>query len=111
MCPDRGELELATSPIRFALTEAAVVELMDAITATTARRIASELDAPYAALERRWHEIGGMLELAPAGSRLTAWCAPWRPTRTPCAARWRRSEAGHNGRRAALRSALAAFLP
>ena len=53
-----------TSPIRFALTEAAVVELMDAITASTARRIASDPDAPYTALERRWREIGGMLELA-----------------------------------------------
>jgi hypothetical protein len=50
--------------IRFALTEAAVLELMDAITATTTRRIASEPDAPYTALERRWREIGGMLELA-----------------------------------------------
>ena len=55
---------MATSPIRFALTETAVVELMDAITATTARQIASERDAPYTALERRWREIGGMLELA-----------------------------------------------
>ncbi len=35
------------SPIRFVPTEAAVIELMDAITATTARRVASEPDAPY----------------------------------------------------------------
>lgn len=55
---------MTSSPIRFALSEAAVTELMDAITATTARRIASEPDAPYAAIERRWREIGGMLELA-----------------------------------------------
>lgn len=67
MRPDRaavGEPKMTPSPIRFALTEAAVVELMDAITATTARRIASEPDAPYTVLERRWREIGGMLELA-----------------------------------------------
>jgi hypothetical protein len=55
---------MAVSPIRFALTETAVLELMDAITATTARRIAGAPDAPHAALERRWREIGGMLELA-----------------------------------------------
>jgi len=76
---------------------------MNAITATTARRIAGEPDAPYVALERRWREIGGMLELA-RGSTPGGWCAPWKPTRTSCAARWRRSEAGHNGRHAALRS-------
>jgi len=47
---------------------------------------------------------------SPAGSRLTASCAPWRPTRTPCTARWRRSEVRSNGRHAALRG-VAAFLP
>ena len=55
---------MTPAAIRSALTEAAVAELMDAITATTARRIASDPDAPYSALERRWREIGGMLELA-----------------------------------------------
>jgi hypothetical protein len=70
MRPGNGEPKMTASPIRFALTEAAIVELMDAITATTARRIASEPDAPYAALERRWRQIGGMLELA---RRLDAW--------------------------------------
>lgn len=67
MRPDRatvGETQMVTSPIRFALSEAAVVELMGAITATTVRRITGEPDAPYTALERRWREIGGMLELA-----------------------------------------------
>ncbi|MGH8302036.1 MAG: hypothetical protein ACRET5_11285 [Steroidobacteraceae bacterium] len=38
---------MTPSPIRFALTEAAVLELMNAITATTARRIASTPDASY----------------------------------------------------------------
>ena len=61
---------MTPSAIRSVLTEAAAVELMDAITATTARRIAREPDAPYTALERRWREIGGMLELA---RRLDAW--------------------------------------
>lgn len=55
---------MATSPIRFALTEVAVAELMEAITAATALRIASDPYAPYTALERRWREVGGMLELA-----------------------------------------------
>ena len=68
--PTVEEAKMTTSPIRFALTEAAVVKIMDAITATTARRIASKTDAPYIALERRWREIGGMLELA---HRLDAW--------------------------------------
>jgi len=61
---------MTPAAIRSALTEAAVAELMDAITATTARRIAGEPDAHYTALERRWREIGGMLELA---RRLDAW--------------------------------------
>jgi hypothetical protein len=70
MRPGSGEPKMAASPIRFALTEAAVLELMDAITATTARRIVGAPDAPHTALERRWREIGGMLELA---RRLDAW--------------------------------------
>ena len=67
MRPDRaavGEPKMTPAAIRSVLTEAAVAELMEAITATTARRIAREPDAPYSALERRWREIGGMLELA-----------------------------------------------
>jgi hypothetical protein len=52
-----------TSPIRFALTEAAVAQIMEVITSRSAR-VASTTDAPYTALERRWREIGGMLELA-----------------------------------------------
>ena len=54
---------MTTSPIRITLTEAAVAEIMDAIT-TRSSRIAGAPDAPYTALERRWREIGGMLELA-----------------------------------------------
>ena len=84
MRPDRaavGEPKMTPAATRSALTEAAVADLMNAITATTARRIAGEPDAPYIALERRWREIGGMLELA---RRLDAWRAPWKPTRTPC---------------------------
>ena len=52
------------SPIRLALTEGAVAEIMEAITAQSARLIVSAPEEPYAALERRWREIGGMLELA-----------------------------------------------
>ena len=51
------------SPIRIPLTEAAVAEIMDAITARSARLLAAEPDEPYSALECRWREIGGMLEL------------------------------------------------
>ena len=53
-----------SSPIRLVLTETAVAEIMEAITAQSARLIASAPEEPYAALERRWREIGGMLELA-----------------------------------------------
>jgi len=67
--PTVGEA-MTTSPIRFALTETAVAEIMDAITARSASLIASTPDAPHTALERRWREIGGMLELA---RRLDAW--------------------------------------
>jgi len=52
------------SPIRITLPEAAVAEIMEAITAQSARLIASAPEEPHAALERRWREIGGMLELA-----------------------------------------------
>jgi hypothetical protein len=52
------------SPIRISLTEAAVAQVMEAITATSTRLLAGQLDEPYSALERRWREIGGMLELA-----------------------------------------------
>lgn len=52
------------SPIRNTLAEAAVAEIMDAITARSARLLAAEPDEPYSALECRRREIGGMLELA-----------------------------------------------
>ncbi len=55
---------MITSPIRIPLTEAAVAVIMDAVTARSARLLAGEPDQPYAALERRWREIGGMIELA-----------------------------------------------
>lgn len=55
---------MTTSLIRFALTETAVA-------ARSLSRIASEPDAPHTALERRWQEIGGMLE--PLARRLDAW--------------------------------------
>ena len=55
---------MATSPIRIPLTEAAVAEIMAAVTARSARLLAGEPDQPYSALERRWREIGGMIELA-----------------------------------------------
>jgi len=35
-----------------------------AITNNSTRLLARCADEPYAALERRWHQIGGMLELA-----------------------------------------------
>jgi len=69
MRPGNGEPKMTASPIRFALTEAAVAQIMEHITARSAL-IASMPDSPYAALERRWREIGGMLELA---RRLDAW--------------------------------------
>lgn len=52
------------SPIRITLTEAAVGEIMDVVTARSARLLAGGPDQPYSALERRWREIGGMIELA-----------------------------------------------
>lgn len=55
---------MTTFPIRIPLTEAAIAEIMDAITTRSARLLAAEPEAPYRALERRWREIGGMLELA-----------------------------------------------
>ena len=64
MRPGRGEPKMTPAAIRSVLTEVAIAELMEAIMATTARWIASEPDAPYTALERRWREVGGMLELA-----------------------------------------------
>jgi hypothetical protein len=51
------------SPIRIPLTEAAVAEIMEAVTAQSTRLI-GQPDQPYSALERRWREIGGMIELA-----------------------------------------------
>ena len=59
-----AEPNMTPSSIRITLTEVAAAEIMDAVTATTARRIAREPDTPYTALERRWREIGGMIELA-----------------------------------------------
>lgn len=61
---------MTPSLIRFALAEATVAQIMGAITARSASLIASTPDASYSALERRWREIGGMLELA---RRLEAW--------------------------------------
>jgi hypothetical protein len=58
---------MTTSPIRFALTEAVVAEIMDAITARSASRIAGEPDAPHTAIKRRWREIGACSS-SPAGS-------------------------------------------
>jgi hypothetical protein len=58
------------SPIRIPLTEAAVAEIMEAVTARSTR-LAGQPDQPYSALERRWREIGGMIELARV---LDAWC-------------------------------------
>lgn len=65
-----AEPNMTPSPIRVALTEAVVAEVMQAITAQSARLIASAPEEPYAALERRWRAIGGMLELA---RRLDTW--------------------------------------
>ena len=61
---------MTTFPIRITLTDAAVAEIMDAITARSTRLMAGEPDERYGALELRWREIGGMLELA---RRLEAW--------------------------------------
>ncbi|MFZ0552325.1 MAG: hypothetical protein WAU49_20380 [Steroidobacteraceae bacterium] len=61
---------MTTSPDPVRLTEGAVAEIMDAITARSVSLIASTSDTPYVVLERRWREIGGMLELA---RRLDTW--------------------------------------
>ena len=61
---------MTISSIRVTLTEAAVAEVMDAITARSSRLLAGEPDESYSLLECRWREIGGMLELA---RRLDAW--------------------------------------
>jgi hypothetical protein len=55
---------MTTFPIRITLTEAAVAQVIDAISARSARLLAGQPDDPYSALERRWREIGGMIELA-----------------------------------------------
>lgn len=70
---------MITSPIRIPLTEAAVAEIMDALTARSARLLGGEPDEPYSALERRWREIGGMIEACPRARCL----APGAPAREP----------------------------
>jgi hypothetical protein len=39
-------------------------DVIEAITSKSTGLLASGADEPYAALDRRWREIGGMLELA-----------------------------------------------
>jgi hypothetical protein len=55
---------METVEIRVVLTDAAVAEILDAITHTSARLLARDPDAIYAALKQRRAAVGGMLELA-----------------------------------------------
>ena len=55
---------METVEIQVVLTEAAVAEILDAITHTSARLLARDPDAIYATLQQRRAAVGGMLELA-----------------------------------------------
>ena len=55
---------METVEIRVVLTDAAVAEILDAITHTSARLLARDPDAIYATLKQRRAAVGGMLELA-----------------------------------------------
>ena len=55
---------METVEIRVVLTDAAVAEILDAITNTSTRVLARDPDAVYAALKQRRAAVGGMLELA-----------------------------------------------
>ena len=55
---------MKNAEITLILTEAAVAELLDAITNRTAQLLARDPDAIYATLKHRRAALGGMLELA-----------------------------------------------
>ena len=55
---------METVEIRVVLTDAAVADILDAVTNTTARVLARDPDAIYATLKQRRAAVGGMLELA-----------------------------------------------
>jgi hypothetical protein len=55
---------METIEIKLILTDAAVTEILEAITNKSALLLASEPDAIYATLKQRRGALGGMLELA-----------------------------------------------
>src|SRR5882757_2376192 len=55
---------METVEIQVVLTEAAVADILNAITNTSARLLARDPDAIYATLQQRRAAVGGMLELA-----------------------------------------------
>jgi hypothetical protein len=55
---------MKTADIKLILTEAAVAEVLEAITNKSALLLASHPDALYATLKQRRYALGGMLELA-----------------------------------------------
>jgi len=55
---------MKTADIKLILTEAAVAELLEAITNKSTLLLASDPDAIYATLKQRRCALGGMLELA-----------------------------------------------
>jgi hypothetical protein len=55
---------METVEIKVVLTDAAVAEILDAVTNTSARVLARDPDAIYDTLKQRRAAVGGMLELA-----------------------------------------------
>jgi len=55
---------METVEIQVVLTDAAVADILDAVTNTSARVLARDPDAVYATLKQRRAAVGGMLELA-----------------------------------------------
>jgi hypothetical protein len=55
---------METVEIKVVLTDAAVADILDAITHTSTRLLARDPDAIYATLKQRRAAVGGMLELA-----------------------------------------------
>jgi hypothetical protein len=55
---------MKTAEIKVVLTDAAVAEILEAITNTSALLMARDPDAIYATLKQRRAALGGMLELA-----------------------------------------------
>jgi hypothetical protein len=74
--------KMETVEIKVVLTDAAVADILDAITHTSTRLLARDPDAIYATLKQRRAAVGGMLELA---RRLNAHRLPSRTKPPPAA--------------------------